>query len=261
MTELLDWTAIKKAEFRRMMMPYFDDPFNCELLKRPDYPATEQDRLNTIEASCYLLCEPDLDEEVIYSPPCRRCGAESGCRQLKEVMAELHPMTEEEKQDLLWLTQWDARGPRMTGVKIACLWPITDFVALTTRPATEYRLRGIAATAIDEVHEGLRGEVVIVGVAERISIEDVNTPIRMMRRDGRRLSGPTSMLNIYVHDDSHRDILAQIDRFNFERIAKPIIDHGRRCKPVWGFRGMVPSNFRMLRVTEAVLIGDMPTRR
>jgi hypothetical protein len=261
MTERLDWTKERKAEFRRVMTPFFDDAFNCGLMKRLDFPVTEQDRINTVEASCSFLCLPDLDEEVIYPTPCLRCGAGSGCRRLKAVMEEIYgpsvPMTEAEKKEFREIVERDKLSDGYAAfVKGAT---VIDNIDDLLKPAPEpvYRLRGIAATNINEVVTGARGQVVVCGLVTRISVEDVNTPIRIIRRGGRRLSGPQSMLNVYLRGDRPGDLLCQVDRFNFERIAKPIVDHGRRNRPLWGFLGTVPRDYLMIRVQAAELIGNM----
>jgi hypothetical protein len=243
MPDLLDWTKERKAEFRRVMAPHFDDDYNNALMKRPDFPVTEQDRIETIEASCSLLCQPSLDE-VIHRGRCLRCGAESGCRQMTEVAEEMFgphvPMTEAQKEEVR---------------------KIIDAHIIEQRKNWRYSLRGITETPIGQVVAGMRGQIVVSGLVTRISSEFVNTPMRLKRRNGRVLSGPTTMLNVYIRDDEFDDILCQVGRFDYERIATPIIDHGKRNGPLWGFIGTVPQDYRMLRVQVAELIGNMDKKR
>ena len=112
-------------------------------------------------------------------------------------------------------------------------------------------------TAIADVHPGdTRGQVMIVGKVTKITEIDENASDRVAKRHGREFRGPTKALNMWVRDDSD-EIFVKVGRWDFERIGKPIIDHGQVDKAVWAFKGVCPESFRMIDVKGALFIGDL----
>ena len=112
-------------------------------------------------------------------------------------------------------------------------------------------------TAIADVQPGeTHGDVMIVGKVTKITEADENEPARVAKRGGREFRGPTKVLNMWVRDDSG-EIFVKIGRFDFERLAPAIIDHGNVDKAMWAFKGPCPPGFRMIDVKARLFIGDL----
>jgi DNA polymerase III alpha subunit len=103
-------------------------------------------------------------------------------------------------------------------------------------------------------------EVMIIGVLNKIAPKDENEQVNIMKREaaGRKgvLSGPTAALNLFAEDDSD-EIFCKIDRWNFERIGREVVERGRAGKAIYAIKGTVPKFFRMISVTAIKYLGDM----
>jgi hypothetical protein len=110
-------------------------------------------------------------------------------------------------------------------------------------------------TPINKVQCGVEGAVVIAGVAMRIAPRDENDLQKVAKR-GYKFSGPTICLNMFVRDDGD-EIFCKIDRYDFERLATPIIEHGRAGNAIYALKGTVPLDFRMIAVNRIIYLGDM----
>jgi hypothetical protein len=184
------------------------------------------------------------------SSRCELCGSESGkClagwKEVEKMLFMFIPRHEQEQR-------FEYRGPK---TNIDSLYPVAD--AIRKKHPRGFTMNGIHPTDIGEVVEGMRGEVVVVGRVARIMPSSLNAENKVKRRGGRRITGPHMVLNLSVNGDRPVDILCQVGRFEFARLAGPITDHGKAGKAIWGFRGVVPRNYRMLYVKQAVLIGDL----
>lgn len=139
--------------------------------------------------------------------------------------------------------------------EISTLYPIRDAIARLHPSLPASGIETIPTPCID-VQVGIDKEIVVLGVAERLAPLDVNEPIRVQRRNGRVFDPPTKALNVFFRDDSDR-LLCRIDRFNMERLGKPILEHGKPGKALYALKGFVPKNFRMLMVERVKFLGDM----
>jgi hypothetical protein len=50
-------------------------------------------------------------------------------------------------------------------------------------------------------------------------------------------------------------MLFWVDRFSYEKIGKKIFEQGGAGKSLWAFKGVVPKDFRMMRVEQARYLG------
>lgn len=107
-----------------------------------------------------------------------------------------------------------------------------------------------------ECQPGTPGEVVVIAIVDRIMPSDMNALQKIAQRNGRKFTGPTMALNMYAHDDTD-EMLVRIERFDYERMAKPIVERGRAGKAIYAFKGRVPDDFRMLRVTQVKYLGEL----
>lgn len=99
-------------------------------------------------------------------------------------------------------------------------------------------------------------EVMVFCVAEKIRPKDENEEINVVKRGGRRLSGPTDSLNLRLADDTDA-IFAKVNRWDFVRLGKPIVERGRAGKALYAVKGNVPKDFRMISVKAIRYIGDL----
>ena len=111
-------------------------------------------------------------------------------------------------------------------------------------------------TEVISVQPGLRGDVMILAVAEKITVIDENEAERVEKRGGRTYTGPTAALNLWCHDDTDK-IFCKIDRFLFDRLGKQIVERGRAGKALYAIKGTVPPSFRMISVKAIKYLGDL----
>jgi hypothetical protein len=114
-------------------------------------------------------------------------------------------------------------------------------------------------TPINEVQCGFRGPVVIAGAATRIAPRDANDLANVAKRGDRKVSGASWYLNLFMRDDSD-EVYCKVDRFDFKRLAIPIIERGRKGKALYVVKGTVPPDFRMIKVSHIIYLGDTEQR-
>jgi DNA polymerase III alpha subunit len=143
--------------------------------------------------------------------------------------------------------------------KIDSLYPIRDAVKRIDLPA-----RGIYTpiSSMTSITSSTTERVLVVGVLFRVAQKDENTMVAVQRRRGRILTGPTTSLQLFLRDDSG-DIFAKVGRYDFEKIGKRVLEHGRIGKAVWAVSGMVPTGIgmRMIMVENVRLLCDLDEER
>jgi DNA polymerase III alpha subunit len=140
--------------------------------------------------------------------------------------------------------------------KIDSLYPIRDAIATIDLPALQIYS---PIVPISSVSTKTTDRVLVVGVFSRVAQKDENTMVAVQRRGGRVLtSGPTISLQLFLRDDSG-DIFAKISRYDFDRLGKPVLAHGRIGKAIWAISGTVPFSLgiRMLMVENIRYVGDL----
>lgn len=109
---------------------------------------------------------------------------------------------------------------------------------------------------IKQVQCGVEQDVVIIGIAKKIAPKDENEAVNVAKRNGKMLTGPTSALNLFVKDDSD-EIFCKINRYDFERIGRSIVEDGRQGKSIYAIKGSVPRGFRMISVKQVKYLGEL----
>jgi DNA polymerase III alpha subunit len=139
--------------------------------------------------------------------------------------------------------------------KIDSLYPVRDAIAKINLPALDIYspiapIASITAKTIERV--------VVAGVLFRVAQKDENTMVAVQRRGGRVLTGPTTSLQLFLRDDSG-DIFAKIGRYDFNRLGREVLEHGRIGKAIWVVAGTVPHEIgmRMIMVDVLRYIGDV----
>jgi DNA polymerase III alpha subunit len=138
--------------------------------------------------------------------------------------------------------------------EIDSLYPISDKIKELHPDLAEIGIHD-RPLVIKTVNPGDFNEVVIIGVVKKIAPKDENEPANVLKR-GYAVKGPTASLNLWMTDDSDA-IFCKVHRYDYERLARPLIEHGRPGKAIWAIRGTVPKDYRMIWVKKIRYIGEM----
>lgn len=103
---------------------------------------------------------------------------------------------------------------------------------------------------------GRKEDMVVVARVIDINPRDHNEVGNLAKRGGRKIVGPHLFLNLVLEDDTDR-ILGRIGRYDYERVAKPIIDRGDAGNAIYGFKGRLLPDFRLIEITRAKYLGSM----
>lgn len=140
--------------------------------------------------------------------------------------------------------------------KIDSLFPIRDAFFRHCPDPKALNIISKPRSVIDVQTIGTEYEVVTFVVAEQIKPIDENEENKVARRGGRKFTGPTAALNLRIADDT--DVMfAKINRWDFERMGKPILERGRAGKALYAIKGNVPKDFRMISIKQVKYIGDL----
>lgn len=140
--------------------------------------------------------------------------------------------------------------------KIDSLFPIE---AAFKRLIPDLKAANILSTPrkiIDVQVNGKDHEVVVLCCAENIKPKDENEEINVAKRGGKKVTGPSAALNLRLSDDTDV-VFAKVNRWDFERIGRPILERGRAGKSLYAIKGNVPRGFRMISIKAARYIGDL----
>lgn len=135
------------------------------------------------------------------------------------------------------------------------LFPVADRIKKLHPDLTKINIFSEPSPVVS-VQTGVMGEVMIFAVVRKIAPRNENEAVNVMKRDGRILKGPTQSLNLFFADDTD-EIFAKVDRFNFERLGRKIVEEGRAGKSLYAIKGTVPSSFRMIQIKAIRYLGEM----
>lgn len=134
--------------------------------------------------------------------------------------------------------------------EIDSLWPIRDAAKEKVGP-----LNGVGIvtppTFISQIEQGKEDKsYLIICVFSKIDPRNENEEVKVAKRGGRIITGQTQSLNLFARDDTG-EMFIMVDRFNYEKLGKQIVDRGRPGKLIYAIKGVVPAkaSFRMLKVT------------
>lgn len=107
--------------------------------------------------------------------------------------------------------------------------------------AHNIRTRMMDIGAITDQDEG---EVVVIGKLKERDLRDLNEPLSVQKRNGRTIKGQSLYLNLTIEDDTG-SIRCSIDRHNYMKWGKPIIESGKLGEwYLW--RGRMSKGFRRI---------------
>lgn len=137
------------------------------------------------------------------------------------------------------------------------LFPVRDAIA-RIMPDPRERSLFTPPTAIADLRDGENELVFCTPI--KINPRDENERANLDRRDGVMIEdGMTDFLQLRLMDDTGT-VMGKVNRFNFGRIGRQIIETGRIGKSLWAFKGKVfniSGDFRVLSIKQARYIGDM----
>lgn len=107
--------------------------------------------------------------------------------------------------------------------------------------------RGSRVINIGDMPES--GNVVFIGRLASKDSRDYNEAVRLARRNGKRMTGPTLFLDMRVADDSTlTPFLCRIDRYDYEPLGRLILEYGREDHHWFLIRGEKLANFPMVQI-------------
>jgi len=92
-----------------------------------------------------------------------------------------------------------------------------------------------------------KGTYCVIGCIIHKKVKNLNETINVAKRGGEFLTGPTTVLNITLEDDTDH-IVCKIDRFVYNKLGQKIAESGRIGKDWYLVFGVMKGNFRMLHV-------------
>lgn len=130
------------------------------------------------------------------------------------------------------------------------LWPIEHAIEREFGGLSNCGIVTPQTRIIDVERSSEDKSVLIVGVFSKIAPRDENEDVNVARRGGRKVTGPTQSLNLFMRDDTG-EIFVKVDRFDYQRLGKPIVDKGNPGKLIYAIKGIVPSksSFNLIRAT------------
>jgi len=95
-------------------------------------------------------------------------------------------------------------------------------------------------------------------VLDKINPRDENEAVQIARRGYKLKGDQLTSLNLQLRDDTDT-IFGKIDRFNYQKLGKAIVERGRVGKALYAIKGKMRAggSFRMLMVTNVRYIGDI----
>lgn len=137
---------------------------------------------------------------------------------------------------------------------IDSLWPIRNAFRRLMPDPGERNIHTPPTNIVDLQLTGEEYSALVFCTISKIAPRDENEAVNVAKRKGKVLSGPTTSLNLQIQDDTDR-VFAKVNRFDFERIGREIVDRGRPTKCLYALKGTVPKDFRMLSVKQIRFIG------
>ena len=132
-------------------------------------------------------------------------------------------------------------------VKFAELYPLSkQYAGLYEDPEANGCRAGSKLLKADELPE--RGEVLYLGMLSEKERRDENETVRVARREGRRVKGPSLFVDLVLRDDTGIPMICRIDRWDYDPLGKRAHEHLIVDKDVLLVRGRRVPNFQMIKV-------------
>lgn len=137
------------------------------------------------------------------------------------------------------------------------LWPVRDAIRRIMPDPSERNINTVP-TPIGQLVD--QEDVLVFCTPIKINPRDENEEINVAKRGGSRIEdGNTEFLQLRIQDDTGT-IMAKVNRYNYPKFGRSIIDRGRPGKALWAFKGKVfemSGDFRIMSIKQARYIGDI----
>ena len=131
-------------------------------------------------------------------------------------------------------------------VRFQELYPLSsEYSGIYANPEQHGCRVGSVVSRLDVLPD--KGNVLLIVKVVRKELRDENETVRVGRRDGKRLDGPTLFVDVFVTDDSGVPITLRFDRFAFEPIGRLCSERLEPGDAVL-VRGKRIPNFAMVKV-------------
>lgn len=132
-------------------------------------------------------------------------------------------------------------------VKFADLYPLSKrYAALYADPEAYGCRHGSVVCKADAMPP--EGDVLYLGKIVKKELRDENETVRVARRDGRKVTGPTMFVDFFLKDDTGIPMICRIDRFKFEPLGRIALENLRVDEDVLLVRGRRIPNFQMIKI-------------
>jgi DNA polymerase III alpha subunit len=141
---------------------------------------------------------------------------------------------------------------------IDTLWPVRDAIRKIMPDPGERNIH-TPPTAIEDVQIQENDYTVLVFCTlSKINPRDENEVVIVARRGYRIKDHLATSLNLQLTDDTDT-IFGKIDRWRFNELGKPIVNHGKVGKALYAIKGKVRGggSFRMIMIQNVRYIGDI----
>ena len=132
-------------------------------------------------------------------------------------------------------------------VKFADLYPLSKrYASLYADPEAHGCRAGSIVCKANELPES--GDVLYLGKLVKKKLRDENETVLVARRGGRRVTGQTLFVDLFLRDDTGIPMICRIDRFKFESIGRVAMENLRVEEDVLLIRGERIPNFNMIKI-------------
>lgn len=141
---------------------------------------------------------------------------------------------------------------------IDSIWPVRDAFNRIMPDPIEKNIITPPTKVVDCQIKSRDYDVVVFVTLSKINPRDENEAVIVARRGYEIKDGKTTSLNLQLTDDTDT-IFGKINRFDYERIGRAIVDRGRPNKCLYAIKGRIRggSSFRMISIKSVKYIGDI----
>jgi DNA-directed DNA polymerase III PolC len=105
------------------------------------------------------------------------------------------------------------------------------------------------------------GDVLFIGKIAKKELRDENETVRVARRDGKRLTGPTVFADFFLKDDTGIPMICRVDRFSYEPLGRIAMERLVAEQDVLLIRGRKIPGFGMIKIERMKVLNREETLR
>lgn len=145
-------------------------------------------------------------------------------------------------------------------VKFSDLYPISRaYAGWYSDPEAHGCRIGSVIYKADQLPE--KGDVLFIGRVAKKELRDENETVRVARRDGKRLDGPTIFADFFLKDDTGIPIICRVDRFSYEPMGRVAMERLVAEQDVLLVRGRKIPGFGMIKIERMKVLNRQETLR